>query len=128
MSPLTTIIKRNDTQKAQAVQIVFGSAELEINLTPKTLWEGLRNIGGMFSLMLTYAAIAGCHHITKFNNSLKKSYYRVTRMLKKENGYKPPIANQIILAGSGDPDPGNELSMSESSSFLEEMNNMPQPE
>ena len=101
---------------------MFGNAEIEATLTPLSLWEVLRNIGGMLSLMFTYAACAGIHHIRKFNESLKKSYYRVTRMLKKENGYKPP---QVITNGTGDPDPDNELSMSETSSFIQEINNMP---
>jgi hypothetical protein len=125
MSPLTTILKRNDTQQTQAVQLVFGPSELEITLTPKTLWEALRNVGAMLSLMFTYAAIAGCSHIQKFNASLQKSYYRVTRMLKKENGYKPPSKE---TEGKGEPDPENELSISETSSFLEYINKMPESE
>lgn len=63
MSPLTTIIKRNSSSDPEGVEIVFGSTELEITLTPSTFWSALKNIGGIFSIMLFYAFFAGCTHI-----------------------------------------------------------------
>jgi hypothetical protein len=111
---------------------VFGNTELELTVTPYALTTVLKNIGGMISLMFLFKAIAGCNHISQFNESLKKSYYRVTRMLTKENHYKAPVAQDPIeieleLRMSGFQNPENELSMSEDASFIEEMSKMSQP-
>ena len=77
--------------------------------------------------MLIYGSIAGCRHIDQFNESLKKSYYRVTRMLTKSNRYHPP-AEIIPSAGNEEneaPEDKNDLSMSEAQSFIHEMKEMP---
>lgn len=61
-------------------------------MTPYSLGTVLKNVGGMISLMFLFKAVAGMKHINQFNESLKKSYYRVTRMLTKDNHYKAPEA------------------------------------
>ncbi len=106
ISPLTQIVKRNDTSKPKSVQFVMGNNELEITLTAVTFWTALKSIGGMLSLMFIYAGIAGCRHINQFNESLKKSYYRVTRHLRKDNGYKITTqdAESDYLPTSKDPE------------------------
>jgi hypothetical protein len=78
MSQLTNSIYRNDPLEPAGVQIVFGSTMLEVQLTPYTFWNALRDLGGMISLMFFFAIFAGCRHTRQFNESLKKAFYRAS--------------------------------------------------
>ena len=59
--------------------MTFGSTEIEITLSSETFWNAIADIGGLLNLMLFFGAIAGCKHISQFNESLKKAYYRASR-------------------------------------------------
>jgi hypothetical protein len=93
ISPLTKTVRRNvsstitnqttNSTTFSAIQIVFGNTEIQIYLFPETVWAALKDVGGMVSLMLFFAAFAGCKHITQFNDSLKKGYYRASRAFAK---------------------------------------------
>jgi len=86
LSPLTKIVKRNTSfnDDLSAIQITFGTTEIEISLATETFWNALADIGGLLNLMLFFAAIAGCKHISQFNESLKKAYYRTSRAFMRQ--------------------------------------------
>jgi hypothetical protein len=76
MSQLTNSIYRNDDEEPAGVQILFATTMLEVQLNPYTIWNALRDIGGMLSIMFFFAIFAGCRHTHQFQESLKKAFYR----------------------------------------------------
>ena len=65
------------------MQLYFSNTEINIMVTPQTIWDALRDIGGLLSLMLFFASFAGMRHIYQFNDSLRKSFQRVFRAFRR---------------------------------------------
>jgi hypothetical protein len=79
ISPLTSTLYRNDESLPSEVEILFGTAQIEVQSTPATFWSALKDVGGMISIMFFVAIIAGCRHTKQFNESLKKAFHRATK-------------------------------------------------
>jgi hypothetical protein len=102
ISPLTSILYRNDLQTPSEVEILFGTAQIEVESSPATFWSALREVGGMISLMFFVAIIAGCRHTRQFNESLKKAFARAVKHHEEgtESSLKDDIENMSVTTSN----------------------------
>lgn len=59
---MTTIQNSNDSSIDSCITIYFGDSEIFITETPKSFWSGLKDVGGMLSLIFFFAIFANCKH------------------------------------------------------------------
>ena len=74
ISPISQTVRGDNLLGYEFVQLYFSNTEINIMVTPQTIWDALRDVGGLISLMLIFASFAGMKHIYQFNESLRKSY------------------------------------------------------
>lgn len=89
------------------MEILFGTAQIEIESTPATFWSALKDVGGMVSLMFFVAIIAGCRHTRQFNESLKKAFHRATNHHKQSTAKQSTVMEDmenmsVSTRGSGE--------------------------
>ena len=73
ISPISQTVRGDNLVDYQYVQLYFSNTEITVVVTPQTIWDALRDIGGLLSLMLFFASFAGMRHIYQFTGSLRKS-------------------------------------------------------
>jgi hypothetical protein len=85
ISPISQTVRGDNLLDYEYVQLYFSNTEINIMVTPQTIWDALRDIGGLLSLMLFFASFAGMRHIYQFNDSLRKSFQRASRAFRRHN-------------------------------------------
>ena len=83
ISPISQTVRGDNPVDYQYVQLYFSNTEITVVVTPQTIWDALRDIGGLLSLMLFFASFAGMRHIYQFTGSLRKSYLRASRAFRR---------------------------------------------
>jgi len=84
ISPISQTVRGDNMLDYEYVQLYFSNTEINIMVTPQTIWDALRDVGGLLSLMLFFASFAGMKHIYQFNDSLRKSFQRASRAFRRQ--------------------------------------------
>jgi hypothetical protein len=83
ISPISQTVRGDNLLDYEYVQLYFSNTEINIMVRPQTIWDALRDIGGLLSLMLFFASFASMRHIYQFNDSLRKSFQRASRAFRR---------------------------------------------
>jgi hypothetical protein len=116
ISPISQTVRGDNPLDYQYVQLYFSNTELTVVVTPQTIWDALRDIDGLLSLMLffaSFASFAGMRHIYQFTGSLRKSYQRASRAFRRHRSR--------LAGGDADPDAdiGEDANLSKTTTALQ---------